>query len=230
MKLKKYLINEEEKLLANLEISEADDFGKDGRDFEGVFTRACELVGLDFDKNGFKGRIWDIHPKGMGWEKLISDQNVNIKTGGTKWMFSSSELYKTLPWQDKPKNFSATKAAGKVKNMFNELGVDDTVFLKPKDSDIQAQIVKMVNEKNIQELNKLLVEKNFYADKIGKDYTVRILTNEERVTSIVIDKDDKVFMRSEKPRAIGAGKGTVTVTFRTPTSKLGIDEKKVKNI
>jgi len=230
MKLKKYLINEEEKLLANLEISEADDFGKDGRDFESVFTRACELVGLDFDKNGFKGRIWDIHPKGMGWEKLISDQNVNIKTGGTKWMFSSSELYKTLPWADMPKSFNTTKAAAKVKTMFNELGVDDTVFLKPKNSDIQANIVKMVNDKNIQELNKLLVEKNFYADKIGKDYKVRILTNEERVTSIVIDKDDKVFMRSEKPRAIGAGKGTVTVTFRTPTSKLGIDEKKVKNI
>jgi len=236
MRLNKYLIKEEEELLSDLEISEkvtpakdTSDFGKMGRKFESVFSEACKIVGLDFHRNGFKGRIWDIHPVGKGWEKILSDENVNIKTGGTKWMFSSSELYQMLPWEKKPKSFDEKKAATQVKRLLNKLGVAETVFLKPKNGKIQSQITEAVRDGNIKKLEELMVKKNFYAEKLGKGYGVRVLTNEERVTSIAIDKGGKVFMRSEKPRAIGAGKGTVTVTFRTPTKKIGQDEKRVKN-
>lgn len=235
MRLNRYLITKEEELISELELSErmkpvkdTSDFGKMGRKFEHVFMDACMMVGLDFHKNGFKGRVWDIHPVGKGWEKILSDENVNIKTGGTKWMFSSSELYKMLPWEKKPKDFDEKKAAAQVKRLLNKLGVANTVFLKPKSGKIQTAISNAVRDGDKKKLEELMVKKNFYAEKLGKGYNVRVLSDKERVTSIAIDKGGHVFMRSEKPRAIGAGQGTVTVTFRTPTKKIGQDEKRVK--
>lgn len=234
MRFKKYL-KEEQEFLDGLEISEKikpakdTDFGKLGRKFENIFSRACEIVGLKFKRNSFTGRIWDIHPIGKGWEKILSNEDVNIKTGGTKWMFSSSELYKMLPWDKKPKDFNEKKATTKVKRMLNKLGVADTIFLKPINGNIQSQITNAVRNEDKEKLDKLMTKENFYAEKLGNDYKIRILTNKKRVTSIAIDKGGHVFMRSERPRPLGSGH-TMTVTFRTPSKKLGKEKRRVKKL
>jgi hypothetical protein len=209
----------------NEEIIDAEDWGSVGKKFEDTFSAACKLVGLKFQKNTKTGKSWDIHPTGDGWERLYSEKDVNIKVAGTKWMFGSSDLTKILPWENKPEDFDVEKAAKKVKRVVNKLGIPDVVFLKPKDKDIQQKITDAVRAKDIEALDKLMVKKNFNAEKLGRGYTVRVLTNNERVTSIAIDKGGKVFMRSEKPRKIG---GSMMVTFRTPTAKIGKIDRKVK--
>ena len=202
------------------------DTGKKGKEFENKFVEALKMVGLDFEINHYAGKMWDILPKGDGWLKLVSDKEVNIKVAGTKWMFASTELYKMLPWETLPDNFDKDKAAAKVRRFLNKKGLAQTVYLKPKDKNIQTEIIKAVDNKDVETLDTLLVKKNFYIEKLGKGFTVRILTNSERVTSIAIDKGGKVFMRSEKPRKM---KGSTVVTFRTPTAKLGKVERKLKS-
>jgi len=201
------------------------DSGASGKKFESIFSQALKMVGLDFLSNIVTGPGWDIKPQGDGWNRLISDTNVNIKVAGTKWMFSASELYSMLPWDGFAGEFDKDKAAAKVKRFINKRGISDIVFLKPNNKEIEQKIIAAVATKDIETLDKLLTKKNFYAEKLGRTFDVRILTNDERVTSIALDKNGKVFMRSEKPRNLG---GTVTVTFRTPTPKLGKVEKKVK--
>ena len=193
------------------------DTGKKGKRFEHKLIKALEMVGLKFEANHYAGKMWDIKPTGKGWQKLIIDQPVNIKIATAKWMFGNSELYKMLPWDKLPEDFDADKAAMKVKRFLNKQGISDIVYLKPKDKMIQQQISDAVDNEDIKKLNTLLVKNNFYMEKLGKNYNVRILKNDERVTSIAIDnKDGKVFMRTEKPRNMGAGAGTTMVTFRTP--------------
>ena len=207
--------------------NDPDDWGSVGRKFERVFTDACDLLGLKYEKNSFTGRIWDITPIGPGWERILVDRDVNIKAGGSKWMFSSSEIYKELPWDDdKPEDFDPEIAAQKVKKILRKFDIDKTVFLKPISKEIQDEIYDAVKKEDIKKLDSIFTKKNFYAEKLAGDYSIRILTNDTRVTSVVIDKGGKVFMRSEKPRKLGMG-GTMTVTFRTPTPKIGKVEKRI---
>lgn len=216
MKFKKYL-NE------NID---SEDWGSTGKKFEKVFLKACELVGLGFTENAYAGKLWDFHPKGPGWNKFLSNNQVNIKVYGSKWMFGSTELYKMLPWKKLPEYFNVDKANAKVKRYLNKIGLNKIVFLKPKNKDIQSKIIELVKNKNVEELNELMTKKNFLVQKLS-NYKVRILTNKERVTSIAIDSGGKVFMRSEKPREMGSGK-SIMVTFRTPTPKISKKERKVK--
>lgn len=204
---------------------DSEDWGMAGKKFEDMFATACRMVGLKFQKNTKTGRAWDFHPTGDGWERIISDKDVNIKVAGTKWMFGSVELTKILPWENKPEDFDAEKAAKKVKRIINKIGIADVVFLKPKGKDIQQKISNSVNNKDIETLEKLLVKKNFNAERLGRGYSVRVLTSKDRVTSIAVDKGGKVFMRSEKPRKVG---GSMMVAFRTPTAKLSKIDRKVK--
>lgn len=207
---------------------DSEDWGAAGKKFESIFIKACKLIGLDLEENRYAGRLWDIHAKGNKWKKILSNKDINIKVYGTKWMFGSSELYKILPWDGfNGKEFDESKAISKVKRILNKLGFNKTVFLKPKNKDIQNKIIQLVKEKNIEELDKIMVSKNFLVNKIN-NYDVRILKNSEKITSIVVDYQGKVFMRSEKPRVMGAGKGSMMVTFRTPTSKISKIEKEVK--
>jgi len=210
-------------------LNEAEDIvdtGKKGKEFETKLIKALEMVGLDFEVNHYAGKMWDILPKGDGWLRLVSDKEVNIKVAGTKWMFASTELYKMLPWEKLPDKWDVDKATKKVRNFLNKKGIAQTVYLKPKDKTIQMAIIDAVDKKDKEKLDTLMVKKNFYIEKLGQGYGVRILTNGERVTSIAIDKDGKVFMRSEKPRKM---KGSTVVTFRTPTAKLGKIERKLKS-
>jgi len=208
------------------EVEDIVDTGKKGKEFETKLIKALEMVGLDFEVNHYAGKMWDILPKGDGWLRLVSDKEVNIKVAGTKWMFASTELYKMLPWEKLPDNWDVDKATKKVRNFLNKKGIAQTVYLKPKDKAIQMAIIDAVDKKDKEKLDTLMVKKNFYIEKLGQGYGVRILTNGERVTSIAIDKDGKVFMRSEKPRKM---KGSTVVTFRTPTAKLGKIERKLKS-
>jgi hypothetical protein len=197
------------------------DAGKQGKKFERVLGDALKMVGLDFDENASTGAIWDIKPKGQGWDRLISNKEVNIKLSRAKWMVGFSELYKMLPWDELPKNWDKgkdnEKYAKKVKRFFNKKGLNATAFLKAIDGDIEKQIIDATKKQDVATLKKLFTKKNFQVQGLGRNYDVRVLDNGERVTSVAVDKGGKVFMRSEKPRAIS---GTTMVTFRTPTPKL----------
>ena len=221
MRLRRFLKEE------TIDTDEIVDTGKKGKEFENKLLKAFEMVGLDFEANHYAGRMWDVHPKGGDWSKLVTDKQVNIKVAGTKWMFADTTLYNMLPWEKLPENFNNEKAAAKVKQYLNKKGIADIVYLKPKDKTIQMAIIDAVNKKDIETLNNLLTKKNFLIEKLGNGYSVRVLSNDERVTSIAIDKDGKVFMRSEKPRLFKGSK-TPVVTFRTPTAKIGKVERNIK--
>lgn len=207
------------KLLEELEerIADIEDSGLGGKQFEKTFVKALRIIGMEFDANIVSGPGWDIHTRGDKWLRLISDKNVNIKVSGTKWMFSSSEIAKYLPWDKLPDNYDTTKYEKKIRRIFVQKGISQIYFLKPKTLDIQNKIIDATQKKDIEVLNKLIVKKNFRIEKLGRNYDVKILDNGKRITSIAIIKNGKVFMRSEKPRSLG---GNVTVTFRTPTPKL----------
>lgn len=208
------------------EIKDIEDAGLGGKEFEKIFVKALRLVDMKFQSNIASGPGWDIRPMGDNWVKLISDKDVNIKVHGTKWMLSSSEIYRALPWDNLPDDFDRDKAEKKVRKILNSKGVAQIYFLKPKSKDIQKEIVSATQAEDIDAIKKLLVKKNFLFEKLGKGYGVRILDNGERVTSVAILKDGKVFMRSEKPRKLG---GAVTVTFRAPTPKISKIDRKVVN-
>lgn len=59
------------------------DVGSKGKMFDSKFREALRLVGLDFEENTAVGSMWDIHPKGKGWNKLLDDKDVNVKIHNT---------------------------------------------------------------------------------------------------------------------------------------------------
>ena len=197
-----------------------EDWGKVGKRFEAKMVRALQKAGLDFEENRYAGSGWDIKPKGTGWTGKLAGKEVNIKQAKTKWMFGSSELYKMLPWDGFKGKFDTNKAAKKVKRFLKKKGLDKIVYLKPNSSDIQSKIKDIAddNSEKAKEAKEVLSKKNFYIEKLGGSWDVRVLTRDDgkggRVSSIAIDSGGKVFMRSEKPRTLG---GTMMVTFRTPT-------------
>jgi len=136
-------------------------------------------------------------------------------------MFGNSDLVKILPWDTLPNDFNPDKLAATVKRLLNKHGLKDVVYVKPKNKSIEQMIMNAVDENDIDKLKTLLIKDNFYIEKLGKNYQVRVLHNDERVTSVAVDKGGRVFMRTEKPRNMGAGAGTTLVTFRTPTPKIG---------
>lgn len=198
-----------------------EDWGKTGKKFEHKMVRALELAGLDFEENRYSGSVWDVKPKGQGWSSKLSGKEVNIKQAKTKWMFGSSELYKMLPWDGFEGEFDTDKAASQVKRWLKKKGIDKVIYLKPNSPEVQDKIrniaddISTVNvDKKEAEAQKLFKEKGFYIEKLAGAWNVRVLTRDNRVSSIAIDSGGKVFMRSEKPRKLG---GTMMVTFRTPT-------------
>lgn len=198
-----------------------EDWGKVGKKFEAKMIRALEIAGLDFEENRYAGSGWDVKPKGSGWTGKLAGKEVNIKQARTKWMFGSSELYKMLPWDGFKGEFDTEKAAKKVKRFLRKKGLDKIVYLKPNSPDIQSKIrdiaddISIHNEKDKEkEAKEVMSKKNFYIEKLGSGWDVRVLTRDNRVSSIAIDSGGKVFMRSEKPRKLG---GTQMVTFRTPS-------------
>jgi hypothetical protein len=200
------------------EVKDTDDMGFGGKNFEKALVKALKLAGMKFHENVASGPGWDIHTVGDEWLRLISEKDVNIKVCGTKWMFASSELAKALPWDKLPEDYSTDRAEKKARNIINKKGIYKIVFLKPKSKDIQGRIVKAANEKDVEAAKGLMIKKNFKFEKLGKGYGIRVLDNGERVTSIALLKDGKVFMRSEKPRQMS--KGNALVTFRTPTANI----------
>jgi hypothetical protein len=206
-------------LLDRLEekIADIEDSGLGGKYFEKIFVKALNLIGMEFVANIASGPGWDIHTRGDKWLKLISDKDVNIKVCGTKWMLSSSELAKFLPWEKLPDDYDSLKYEKKIRRIFAQKKVSQIYFLKPKTLDIQNQIIMATENEDIDILHKLVVKKNFRIEKLGRGYEIKILDNGKRITSVAIIKDGKVFMRSEKPRSIG---GTNTVAFRSPTPKI----------
>lgn len=203
------------------------DAGGRGKKFEDILFKAFDLVGLKYTRNGRSGALWDIRPKGKGWQKIIHDENVNIKIANTKWMFGTAVFSKMLPWDDVTKfsDWSPELYAKRVKRHLNRLGLPSVMYLKPKDKDVQDRITAAVDKEDVPTLNDLLVRKNFTLEKLGKGYSVRITVDGNKIGSIAIDKGGKVFMRSEKPRNVS---GSLMVGFRTPGKKMGKTYKRVK--
>lgn len=217
MRLKKYLIEK---------LQHISDTGKRGKQFENYFKEALDMVGLNYISNSSSGSIWDIKSIGDQWKKIVNKTNINIKLSSTKWLFGSTYLSNILPWNEElPEDFNKDKYKKMVKEFFNNIGVPSTVFLKPKNSDIEKKIIDAVKNEDTEELQKLFIKKNFKAEKLTKSYNVRILTKKNKITSVVIDKGDRVFMRSEKPRKMG---GSYMVTFKSPTIKLGKTNRSLK--
>lgn len=207
-------------------LQDTGDTGKKGKQFENYFNQALDMVGLKYISNSSTGAVWDIKSVGDDWKRIVNDTDINIKLSGTKWLFGSTYLTKLLPWDEElPEDFDKTKYENKVKRFLNKIDIPSTIFLKPKTKDIEQQIIDAVKDENIEQLDKIFVKKNFQAEKLTKQYDVRILTRDNKITSIAIDKGSKVFMRSEKPRKMG---GSYIVAFRTPTAKLSKVDKSVK--
>jgi len=223
MRFKEYIDDIEE----NLDIKDGDldektveDWGKGGKSFEKVMIKALEVAGLDLDVNKYAGKVWDIKPKGKGWTSHLSGKEVNIKQARTKWMFGSTELYSMLPWDGFKGKFDTEKAAKKIKSFLKKRGIDKVIYLKPANTEVQDKIKKVADNEKDKDAQEVLSKKDFYAEKLGSGWSVRVLTQPKdatdggRVSSIAIDSGGKVFMRSEKPRKIS---GATMVTFRTPT-------------
>ena len=195
------------------------DHGAIGKQFEAILKQGFDIVGLGYQNNNVgKQSMWDIKTYGDGWQKLVNDKFINIKTFKTKWLFSSVDLVNMLPWED-PKaaaSIDLAKSAKRIKRLLVKKGATNVVFLKPKTEEIQNGIIKAVKQKDKQSLNELLVKKNFYIFKIPKDATIGISTSDRGIGSITIKKGDVVLARSERPRALG---GTPSVTFRMVSTK-----------
>lgn len=204
-----------------------EDTGEAGKSFEKKFIQAFELVGLDFEVNRASGALWDIRPKGDGWSRMLSNQDVNIKVARTLWMFGTSELGNILPWDNIQDNFDLEKSKKIIRDILKKKGVSSNVFLKPKDDSVQEAIIQAVDNEDVQALNKLLVKSNFYAEKLGNDYDIRILTKDNYITSIVIMKGGKPFIRSERPRKVGGSSGFVA--FKAADASMGSSSKPVKS-
>jgi len=207
------------------EVKDIEDSGLKGKEFEKTFVKALKLVGLEFEANVSTGPGWDIKPKSGNWNRILDDADVNIKVFGTKWMFSSKEIYDLLPWDGVSEDFNFDLYQKRIKRIFRKKGLNDIVFLKPKSKEIQEKIIEATKNKDVETLDDLMTIKNFYAEKLGNSFDVRILTRGNKITSIAIDKKNKVFMRSDPPRKI---KGSITLAFKAPTPKLGKVNRKVK--
>ena len=72
---------------------------------------------------------------------------------------------------------------------------------------------------DVDELDALLRKENFAISQLGSDYGIRFVVSKNRIGSIAIDKDGRVFMRTERPRTFSKGKKHAITAFRTPNSK-----------
>lgn len=199
------------------------DTGKQGKKFEKIFTDALELINLKFNQNAAGGAIWDIESKGTGWN--LPNEKINIKVSSATWMFASTELGEILPWDKADKNFDDKKLSTKIKRFLNKKGINNVVYLKPKDSKIQNKIISAVKNKDKKLLNNLFSDENFYVEKLGKNYQVRVLSKNNKVSSVAVDKGGSVFMRTERPRKMGGSQNVVA--FRAPKAEMG-DLRRIK--
>jgi hypothetical protein len=91
------------RLLSEIEDTDGDpkyDSGAKGVEFENAMSRAFEILGLPADFNSQSAGGWDVTLRGKGWpEALGSGTKINLKIRTAKWMFSSKELVKLLPWK-----------------------------------------------------------------------------------------------------------------------------------
>jgi len=221
MKFQEYLDGYEDLDIIDGDMSEKtiEDWGKNGKKFETKMVKAIDAAGLDVETNRYAGRGWDIKPKGKDWTAKLSGKDVNIKQAKTKWMFGSTELAKMLPWDGFKGEFDVEAAEKKVKKFIQKMGLHKVVYLKPNTPEIQAKINDIANDDKEtkakeNKAKEVLSKKNFYIEKLAPGWSVRVLTRDNRVSSIAIDSGGKVFMRSEKPRMMG---GSMTVAFRTPS-------------
>lgn len=184
------------------------DSGGVGKKFEDILLFAFGLIGLKFEKNSKGGKGWDFKPIGDQWLKIINNKNINVKIANTKWLFGSAVFGKIIDW-DNFGDDDLERAKKEVKKAFSKNGINRILFLRPKTSDIQSDIISATKKNDVIKLKELLQKKNFSIKKLGNSYEVKISVTNKKVSSIVILKDGKVFMRSERPRKVGGSKNFV---------------------
>ncbi len=210
-------------LIEQVQVIDTDDIpaidtGSKGKKFEDILLKAFSLVGLTFKTNTVRGKMWDVHPQGDDWINFLGEKDINIKIVSTKWLFGTSKIGQMLPWDDIPDDFDEAPAIKKIKKFLNTKGVADVLYLKPKTIEIQSAIVKATEAEDVAKLNTLLSKKNFSVAKLGRSYGVTLNRKGNRFTSVVIHKDGKVFMRSERPRKVGKSSAFVAFKLPAPTA------------
>jgi len=195
------------------------DSGGRGKKFEKVLIKAFDIVGLKYKENRATGALWDIQTVGSGWERLVSDKEVNIKVSGTRWMFGGAEFGRMLPWDEIEdiKTFDPEKAAKTVRRAILKRNVHTAVFLAPKTRDTETEIESAVVKNDKKALVNLLTKENFKVNRLGSSFGVRVSVRDGKIGSIVIEKEGKVWCRSERPREIA---GSLQVAFRAPKDAL----------
>lgn len=91
------------RLLSEIEDTEGNpkyDPGAKGVKFERAMERAFQLLGLSATFNAHDAGGWDLTLQGKGWPQALgSGTKINLKIRSSKWMFSSKELVKLMPWK-----------------------------------------------------------------------------------------------------------------------------------
>jgi len=178
---------------SNESIEEMASTGSEGRVFDAAFPKALRLIGLAFEENVAKpdegessgdwsGPVWDIRPVGEGWHRLLSGHSANVKvtTARHTWTSGGAILYRAIKATvEGVKSGQWSRADGEkrilsaVKRMLKTTGAADTVWLKPKSSQIQKAIISATRGRgNKERLRELMVADNFASKRLGRGYSM----------------------------------------------------------
>jgi hypothetical protein len=194
------------------------DSGAKGKAFEAWMLKAFDLLGMQYRKNAEAGPLWDLSPVGPGWSRLVRNQRVNLKVSRTKWAFSDRQLVDMLPWAtgSMGPEHDLIAAAEQVRDYLNARGLDNVVWLRPKDQGTEDALLKAVRSKDVAALDTLMRGPNFRSTTF-KGYTVRVTRHRKdptRIGSVALQIGGRVAVRSELPRNWGSATGAHRVGFR----------------
>lgn len=156
------------------------DSGATGKAFEAAFLKGLDLLKWSYRENRATGALWDLLPQGKGWHKLIKDRDVNLKVYSTRWLFSDSQTYKAAERAARmvrsgkltPEQ-ADDRVRRKLRSMLAKKGAAKTAFLKPRDAEVQAGIVRAVRDRDLDTLRELLQSRYWASKRFGR-YKVEV--------------------------------------------------------
>lgn len=157
------------------------DMGSRGKEFEAAFVKGLKLLGLKFSANKASGALWDIHPEGSGWHRLLKDRDVNLKVSATRWLFSDGATYGAAVKAAKmvergtltPEQADKRVETALRKSLLKKGGASAT-FTKPRSSEIQSAIISAAKKGDLESLWDLLQAKNFASKRLGRVFSVNV--------------------------------------------------------
>jgi len=161
--------------------------GRRGRVFQDNFIAGLHMLGLQFEDNeGHSATVWDIHPKGEGWHRLIKDNNTNIKIPPARhlWTAGGAALYKKIyAVVHRADNGTLTREAAERRivrltwDSLKSVGVIGTGFMKPKTQAIEDRINRAVQRKDKAALSTLLHHDNFATKRLDSIRSIKVGLN-----------------------------------------------------